>query len=71
MRNFIRNLVAGVLMLLLSLAAFGGPLEGLKGEWAVDGMGNWKFCVTSPDEAGYKMCWDVPYVVTSTKQARL
>lgn len=81
MRKFIRDLVAGVVMLLMSLAAFGGSmaqsdanaLRDADGVWSTDADGKWMFCAFVMDEPGYLItaakCWKVPGRVTDSRDA--
>jgi hypothetical protein len=86
MKNFIQNLVAGIVMLLMSLAAFGATesggayrpenvLQKAYGLWETDANGDWMFCAVFLTEDGLDIeaakCWAVPYTVTGTKQARI
>lgn len=50
-------------------------LADVTGVWVVNAVGGWGFCVyllneTETEATGVK-CWDVPYAVTSTRQARI
>jgi hypothetical protein len=86
MRNFIRGLIMGIMMLLMSLAAYGVTVPGgayrpenvlqkSYGLWETDENGNWMFCAVFLTEDGLDIeaakCWAVPYSVTSTRQARI
>jgi hypothetical protein len=83
MRKFIQGLVAGVMMLLMSLAAFGmsiaqSPANALRdagGVWSVDAQGKWMFCVFVANDDATELeaakCFKVPDAVSNTRQARM
>jgi hypothetical protein len=81
MKKFIRGLVAGVMMLLMSLVAHGmslaqsddNALRDAEGLWSTDAEGRWMFCAFVVNEDGAELaaakCWKVPGQVTASRDA--
>lgn len=76
-----RNIIAALILLVVSLPTFstslaqlpGNALRDSKGVWSTDKDGKWMFCAFVTDEAGGLIsaakCWRVPGSVTDTRDA--
>jgi len=81
MKKFMRRVVAGVMMLLISIVAHGASkaesdanaLRDSNGVWSTDKEGKWMFCAYVADQTGTELlaakCWKVPGKVTDARDA--